>query len=104
MTSGSANTLTIVGTILIFAGCFAVIAGIVVLISSVFQNRHKNSKQAARLSAKGFTDEISGALGNASFDQRIKYDDNDGQRNRNGIGLGRHLLTIGSYILLTQIP
>ncbi|HOR55372.1 MAG TPA: hypothetical protein PLX12_00560 [Flexilinea sp.] len=60
-------TFSIAGIVLFIVSCIAIIMGIIIIISSVFsKNAQEIQKQAAKLSSKGFTDEMSGALGNAS--------------------------------------
>lgn len=102
----SPNTLQIVGTVLIFAGVVAILAGIIIMISSVLSSQSREiQKNATRLSSKGFTEELSGALGNASY--LIKELNTMIQSSR---GTGMSLVVIGiiliagSFILLNQIP
>lgn len=100
------NTFKLVGTILIFAGVVAIVAGIMILISSVFSKQtHEIQKQAARLSEKGFTEELSGALGNASY---LIKELNSMIQSGKGIGMSLVvigiILTVGSFVLLTVVP
>ena len=67
MTNSISGTLSIASIVLFIAGCLAILAGILILITSIFsKDSQEIQKQAVRLSAKGFSDEISGTLGNAS--------------------------------------
>lgn len=102
----SPNTFQIVGTILIFAGVVAILAGIVIMISSVLSRQSQEiQKYAARLSSKGFTEELSGALGNAGY--LIKELNTMIQSSR-GTGMSLVvigiILTVGSFILLNLKP
>ena len=58
---------SIAGIVLFIVGCIAIIMGIVIIISSVFFKKCSGDSKTSRevLSSKGFTDEMSGALGNA---------------------------------------
>ncbi|MHC1770718.1 MAG: hypothetical protein AB9907_03105 [Flexilinea sp.] len=99
------NAMLITGIALLVIGGISLISGIVILISKVFSKDIKEiQEQAAKLAAKGVTDDISGALGNASF---LVKELNAMIETGRGIGVvlicTGALLIIGGVIVLTRL-
>jgi hypothetical protein len=99
------NTIVITGIVIIVIGGLSLISGIITLISKVFSNDIKEiSHQAAKLAMKGVTDEISGALGNASF---LVKELNSMIATSRGIGVvlicTGAILIVGGLIILTRL-
>ncbi len=93
------QVLFFVGIGLLVIGGLGIISGILVLISKVFSSDVQTvQKQAAKLAEKGVTEDISGALGNASFLIREMN-----TMVATGRGIGMFLVIAGGVLILGGI-
>lgn len=96
---GQQELLNLIIVILAIGGLIALIGGILTLISNVFSGEAKSvQKHAAKLAEKGFGEELSGALGNASF---LIKELNLLIETKRGIGMA--LVIIGGIMLTVSV-